>query len=243
MKILITNDDGYKSEGIKLLYEQAKTYGEVLLVAPHHHMSGASASRVFWTKVRVHTHHDDIYSIEGTPADAVSLALHGLNFRPDIVISGINNGLNVGADTVYSGTVGACMEALKARIPAIALSVDFDHFEQVKKDLKKVLDYIFDNNLISNQYLLNVNFIAREFNESKGIMITDLGFRPTEHFYVADGDHYTTKRKFDDFEFLPDTDLHAVNNGYISITPLKFANQTEKGLEELRSKVSKIVEK
>jgi len=241
MKFLITNDDGFNAEGISLVYEEMKKYGEVLLVAPHHHMSGASVSRVFWTKVRVHKHSDDIYSVEGTPADAVSLALHGLNFRPDIVVSGINNGLNVGADTVYSGTVGACMEALKAKIPAIALSVDFNHFKQVKKDLSKVVSYILDNKLYSDKYLLNVNFIAKDFNKSKGIMITDLGFRPTQHYYVAEGDHFTTKRRFSEFNFEPETDLYAVNNGYISITPLKFANQTEYGLKELRNKVKKIV--
>jgi 5'-nucleotidase len=243
MKILLTNDDGYNSEGITILLKELQNYGECLLVAPHHHMSGASVSRVFWNKVKVHKHEENVYSIEGTPADSVSLALHGLNFRPDVVISGINNGLNVGADTVYSGTVGACMEALKARIPAIALSVDFDHFKQVKKDLKKVLDFIFDNNLTSDKYLLNVNFISREFNKSKGIMITDLGFRPTEHYYVSDGDHYLTKRNFSSFNFEPETDLFAVNNGYISITPLKFANQTELGLKELRKKVSEIDKK
>jgi 5'-nucleotidase len=243
MKILLTNDDGYNSEGITLLYQELKVYGDILLVAPHHHMSGASVSRVFWTKVKVHKHQDDIFSIEGTPADAVSLALHGLNYRPDVVISGINNGLNVGADTVYSGTVGACMEALKAKIPAIALSMDFNHFKQGKKDLKKVLDFIFENNLVSDKYLLNVNFVAKDFNKSKGIMITDLGFRPTEHYYVSDGEYYLTKRNFANFKFQPETDLYAVNNGYISITPLKFANQTEFGLKELRKKVSSIVEK
>jgi len=240
MKILLTNDDGYNAEGITLLHEVLKNYGEVLLVAPHNHMSGASASRVFWTKVKVHNHEENIYSIEGTPADAVSLALHGLNFRPDVVVSGINNGLNVGADTVYSGTVGACMEALKAHIPAVALSVDFDHFKQAKKDLPKVLDLIFNNKLYTDKYLLNVNFVAREFNKSKGILITDLGFRPTEHYYIQEGDHFTTKRSFNNFTFEPETDLYAVNNGYISITPLKFANQTEFGLKELRMKFREI---
>lgn len=241
MKILLTNDDGYNSEGIMILFEELKKYGEVLLVAPHHHMSGASVSRIFWTKVKVHKHSDNIYSIEGTPADAVSLALHGLNYRPNIIVSGINNGLNVGADTVYSGTVGACMEALKAKIPAIALSTDYNHFKIVKKELTKVLDFTLKNNLASDRYLLNVNFPSKEFAKSKGIMITDLGFRPAQHYYVEEGGHFTTKRTFSDFEFIPDTDLHAVNNGYISITPLKFANQTEYGLKDLRKKVSEIV--
>ncbi len=243
MKILLTNDDGYNSEGIVILHKELKKYGEVLLVAPNKHMSGASVSRVFWTKVKVYKHEEDIYSVDGTPADSVSLALHGLNFRPDLVVSGINNGFNVGADTVYSGTVGAAMESLKARIPAIAFSTDYNHFRLAKKDLAKVMDFIINHDLLSTKYLLNVNFPARDFTKSKGILVTDLGFRPTEHYYVADGDHYTTKRRFVNFEFEPETDLFAVNNGFISITPLKFANQTEQGLKELRKKVSEGVKK
>ncbi len=243
MKILLTNDDGYNSEGIVILHKELKKYGEVLLVAPNKHMSGASVSRVFWTKVKVYKHEEDVYSVDGTPADSVSLALHGLNFRPDVVISGINNGFNVGADTVYSGTVGAAMESLKAKIPAIALSTDYNHFRLAKKEVAKVMDFIISHDLLSNKYLLNVNFPARDFPKSKGILVTDLGFRPTEHYYVADGDHYTTKRRFVNFEFEPETDLFAVNNGFISITPLKFGNQTELGLKELRKKVSEGVKK
>ncbi|MCF7923838.1 MAG: 5'/3'-nucleotidase SurE [Candidatus Izimaplasma sp.] len=241
MKILLTNDDGYNAEGIKHLYKVLQTFGDVYLVAPDNHMSGASVSRIFWDKVKVFEHGEKIYSIEGTPADSVALALHGLNIRPDVVISGINSGFNLGADTVYSGTVGACMEALKAKIPAVALSADYNHLNQTKKDLKKVLNFIFDNNLLSNKYLLNVNFISRKFNKSKGIMITDLGFRPTRHFYVKEDEFYVTKRNFLNEEFTEETDLYAVNNGFISITPLKFANQTQSGLNELRKKVNNLV--
>jgi 5'-nucleotidase len=237
----LTNDDGYNSEGIQVLYNTLQKYGDVLLVAPHSHMSGASVSRVFWNKVKVYQHEKTIYSLEGTPADAVSLALHGLNFRPDVVVSGINDGLNIGADTVYSGTVGACMEALKAGFKAIALSADYGNLKTAKKDLLKVMDFVFDRDLLSDKYLLNINFPSRNFSKSKGIIITDLGFRPTQHYYVKDGEYFTTKRKFQEFEFLPETDLFAVNQGYISITPLKFANQTERGLMELRKKVSNIV--
>lgn len=239
MKIVLTNDDGYHAEGIKYLYEFLQNYGEVYLVAPHKHMSGASVSRIFWDKVRVHQHDDKIYSVDGTPADSVSLALHGLNIRPDLIVSGVNAGYNLGADTVYSGTVGACMEALKHRIPAIALSADYNHLKQAKTDMKKVFDYIFGHQLISKNYLLNVNFVTRKFSKSKGIMITDLGFRPTRHFYVEEDGYFVTKRHFLDEIFQEDTDLYAVHNGYISITPLKFANQTQRGLNELRKKVSK----
>jgi len=238
MKILLTNDDGYNAEGIQFLFKALQQYGDVYLVAPHKHMSGASVSRVFWTKVKAHQHEEKVYSVEGTPADSVSLALHGLNIRPDVVISGINSGFNLGADTVYSGTVGACMEALKFKIPSIALSADYNHLSQAEKDLDKVLSYIFDKNLLSKDYLLNVNFISRNFKKSKGIAITDLGFRPTRHYYVEEDGYYVTKRNFLDENFTEETDLHAVNNGYISITPLKFANQTQRGINELRKKVN-----
>ncbi|MFW5794668.1 MAG: 5'/3'-nucleotidase SurE [Bacillota bacterium] len=243
MKILLTNDDGYNAEGIQYLYKILLSYGDTYLVAPNKHMSGSSVSRIFWNKVKVFEHGEKIYSVEGTPADSVSLALHGLNIRPDVVISGINSGFNLGADTVYSGTVGACMEALKSKIPAIALSADYNHLAQAKKDIKKVLNFIFDNDLLSKKYLLNVNFVAKNFKKSKDIMITDLGFRPTRHFYVKEDGFYVTKRNFLNEDFKEGTDLFAVNEGYISITPLKFANQTQMGLNELRKKVNNIDKK
>jgi len=238
MKILLTNDDGYNSEGIRILQDKLKKYGELYLVAPHHHMSGASVSRVFWNEARVHDHGNNVYSVEGTPADAVSFALHGLNLDCDLVVSGINNGFNVGADTVYSGTVGACMEALKFKKKAIALSADFDYFGPAENEVESVLDFIFAHDLTSTDYLLNVNFVSRHHQTSKGILITDLGFRPTEHYYLrGENGSYKNKRKFLPFAFERGTDLWAVEEGYISITPLKFANQTESGLRELKKKV------
>ncbi|MBU0997322.1 MAG: 5'/3'-nucleotidase SurE [Firmicutes bacterium] len=243
MKILLTNDDGYSATGIQLLYRLLKPYGEVLLVAPHHHKSGASVSRIFWDEAIVHKHGDHQYSVEGTPADAVAFALHGLEFTPDLVVSGINDGLNLGGDTVYSGTVGACMEALKAKKKAIAFSADFKYFEAAEREFDKVMKFILDHDLLTNEYLLNVNFITKEFHESKGIMITDLGFRPTEHYYLKNsGSKYSGRRKFLPYEFVEGTDLYAMHYGYISITPLKYANQTEKGLEELRRKVQTLEE-
>ncbi len=241
MKILLTNDDGYNSEGIKILHKKLQKYGEVILVAPHHHMSGASVSRIFWNTANVHEHGDSIYSVEGTPADAVSFALHGLKIEPDLVVSGINNGFNIGADTVYSGTVGACMEALKFKKKAIAFSADFDYFKTAEIEVESVMDFIFAHDLLSEKYLLNVNFVSRNFKFSKGILITDLGFRPAQHFYLRNEDGtYKNRRKFLPYEFEKNTDLWAVEEGYISITPLKFANQTQEGIEECKKKVGQI---
>ena len=241
MKILLTNDDGYNAEGIRILYGKLQKYGDVILVAPHEHMSGASVSRIFWNEARVHEHSENIYSVEGTPADAVSFALHGLNVDPDIVISGINNGFNIGADTVYSGTVGAAMEALKFHKKAIALSADYNYFPPAERDLEMVMDFILANDLMSEDYMLNVNFLSRKHENSKGIVITDLGFRDAEHYYLRqENGTYKNRRKFTPHVFEKGTDLWAVEEGYISITPLKFANQTSAGLEELKRKVGQI---
>jgi 5'-nucleotidase len=238
MKILVTNDDGYNAEGIRILAAKMQAYGEVTLVAPHHHMSGASVSRIFWSEAEVHQHGPTVYSVEGTPADAVSFALYGLNLEPDLIVSGINNGFNLAEDTVYSGTVGACMEALKAKIPAIAFSADFDDFSKAIADFDEVMDYILAHDLLSKEYMLNVNFVSRKHAKSKGIRITDLGFRPAYHyFYPTENGKYKSRRKFSPVTHQPDTDLWALESGYVSITPLKFANQTEIGIKELKAKV------
>ncbi|MDD3122303.1 MAG: 5'/3'-nucleotidase SurE [Candidatus Izemoplasmatales bacterium] len=241
MNILLTNDDGYNAEGIQILYRKLQRYGKVLLVAPHHHMSGASVSRIFWDEAVVHHHTEDIISVEGTPADAVAFALHALDFEPDLIVSGINDGFNVGADTVYSGTVGACMEALKAGKKAIAFSADYHYFEPAEKEFEAVMDYVLEHDLLSNEYLLNINFVSRKFTEAKGIMITDLGFRPAVHFYTRN-EHgtYQNKRKFLPYDFIEGTDLYAIEYGWTSITPLKFGNQSDKGLLELKQKVAHI---
>ncbi len=239
MKILLTNDDGYNAEGIRLLFDKLQKYGDVILVAPEEHMSGSSMSRAFWGKMKVIEHEKNVYSVSGTPADAVVMALYALNIRPDVVISGINNGYNISTDTTYSGTIGAAMEATKIGIPAIAFSADWNDFDHAKKDLDYVMNFILNKNLLSDKYLLNVNFVRKTIKKTKGIMITDLGIRPTEYYYEREGEYFISKRNHLPFEPEEGTDIYAIRNGYISITPLKYGNQTEYGLRELRNKVSR----
>ncbi len=238
MEILLTNDDGYDAEGIRILYEKLKAYGDVTLVAPNDHKSGASVSRIFWNQAHVFEHEEEIISVEGTPADAVAFALHGLNKDFDLIVSGVNNGHNLGADTVYSGTVGAAMEALKHKKKAVAFSTDFNHFDIVRDHFESIFDYILEHDLLSEQYMLNVNFPTRDYSDVKGIRVTELGFRPVKHYYEKSGDHhYTSKRRFLPFEFVDGTDIHAVRNGYVSMTPLQFTNRTKKGIDDLKGKV------
>jgi 5'-nucleotidase len=238
MKILLTNDDGYNAQGIRILYEKMQAYGEVILVAPHRHMSGASVSRAFWNEVQVHQHEANIFSVEGTPADAVSYALHGMSIHPDIVISGINDGPNISSDTVYSGTIGACMEALKVGKKTIAFSTDFGDFSLAKEHISMVMDYILVHDLMSDAYVLNVNFPLKFHSEIKGIRITELAFRPVEQYYThVPQKGYRNRRRLLPYDLVENTDIWAIEKGYVSITPLKFGNQTHTGFKELCQKV------
>jgi len=241
MRILVTNDDGYQAVGIRLLATLAQRYGDITIVAPHTHMSGASVSRGGWFQSKAYRQEEGLYSVEGTPADAVHFAIFGLDLKPDLVVSGINDGLNIGIDTIYSGTVGAAMEALKARVPAIAFSCDFGHYGPAEKQFDEVMRYILDHDLTSRNYVLNVNFPTKKYEVSKGVMVTDIAFRPMHHYYVEGPEGvFKNKRSFLPYEFVPGTDLWAAENGYTSITPLKLGNRTSSGLAELKKKVGQL---
>jgi 5'-nucleotidase len=242
-KILLTNDDGYTAEGIRILLEKLKPYGDVVLVAPHHHKSGAAMSRVSWYDTPIHFHEANIYSVDGTPADAVHFALYGLKIQPDIIVSGINDGHNIGLDTLYSGTIGAAMEGLKGGYKAVAFSTDFGHFQAAADDFDNVMTFILEKDLLSTDYILNVNFVSKAYDCAKGIIVTDLAFRQTDQYYVELGENlYKNRRRYTPYEFIEGTDLWAAEHGYISITPLKLGNQTQTGLEELKKKVGLHVE-
>ena len=123
MKILICNDDGYQAPGIQALFDALKTVAEVEVVAPEQNNSAKSNALTLHAPLYVHTAPNGFRFVNGTPADCVHVALTGLlGYRPDLVVSGINNGANMGDDTIYSGTVGAAMEGYLFGIPALAFS-------------------------------------------------------------------------------------------------------------------------
>lgn len=123
MRILISNDDGFTAPGIQALYEALKTVAQVEVIAPEHNNSAKSNALTLNAPLYVHTAHNGFRYVNGTPADCVHIALTGLlGYRPDLVVSGINNGANMGDDTIYSGTVGAAMEGYLFGVPAIAFS-------------------------------------------------------------------------------------------------------------------------
>ena len=188
-RILITNDDGYSADGIKILYEMAKSYtSDVWIVAPEYEKSGASHALTFIKDLTLKKQDENIYSVNGTPSDCVVIALENVlqDKRPDILLSGINSGVNVAEDVTYSGTIAAAMEGVIRRVPSIAISQNYDlgkkneiSWDVSKAFLDKVLDSVSATGWDFNS-LLNVNFPQCNVNEVNGIEVTSQGNRETD---------------------------------------------------------------
>ena len=149
MKILISNDDGYQATGIQSLIKELKKISDVIVVAPDRNRSGSSSSLTLDKAVKVSKVDNDFYYIDGTPTDCVHIALTGLiDFVPDLVVSGINNGPNMGDDTIYSGTVAAAMEGYLLNIPSFAVSMGSDDPKNFNTAAKVTADLI---NLYNNE--------------------------------------------------------------------------------------------
>ena len=233
MRILIVNDDGIFAEGIYQLAKAAAKLGEVWIAAPKTQCSAMSHRITIDRAIRVEKEHilDGIpaYSIDGTPADCVKVALnHLLPEKPDIVFSGINHGRNIGIDIPYSGTVAACMEAILAGIPAIAFSIDIGgDYTAVAERLEEIITALQQRPIGKNE-VWNVNFPACCSAEIKGILFDRIV--SNARFYKED--IYTrTEHGSDAFSVMchltmipiqeEGTDLAATNDGYISVGKIR----------------------
>lgn len=223
MRILITNDDGYKSPILPMLAHWASKHGEVTLVAPKSEQSGKSQSIDFRNAVEIKkvdmVDGVDCYYVDSTPADCVRFAVTGLKQEYDLVISGVNCGYNLGSDIAYSGTIGAVMEGARCGINGVAVSTDFDILMQSENYFEELFEYFKDKKLFSYNNLYNIN-IPHE--TVKGIRITKQGgIFYTDDFIHHGGDMYQqtggpVERVYD----IHSDDIDAVMNGFISITPL-----------------------
>ena len=180
MKFLISNDDGYFSPGIRVLAETLARHGEVVVVAPERDRSGASNSLTLDRPLTVRQAANGFYYVNGTPTDCVHLAVTGLlDFRPDMIFSGINHGPNMGDDTIYSGTVAAASEGFLLGIPSIAISLagySGKHFATAARVVDQLLDRHHQHPL-SSAVLLNVNVPDIPVEELQALQITRLGRR------------------------------------------------------------------
>ncbi|KRA82618.1 5'/3'-nucleotidase SurE [Altererythrobacter sp. Root672] len=232
MRILLTNDDGINAPGFEVLEAIArKLSDDVWVCAPTEENSGAGHSLTLHLPVRLREHGKQRYSVTGTPTDSVNLALRKLfpDRPPDLVISGVNNGENLADDVTYSGTISAAMEAALAGIPAVALSQamrDAGHgFAAAEAWAEKVLAPLLDLQM-AKRTVINVNFPARAAADVKGIRVVRQGFHDYARGLLLEGTDPRGRPYYwfglEDIEHTLDhgTDLEAVAEGYVSVTPL-----------------------
>ncbi len=232
MKFLVSNDDGYLSEGLSVLVEVLIHYGEVRVVAPEQNRSGASSAFTMDRPLSMRkAAHSGFYYVNGTPTDCVCLGLNVLeSFKPDMVFAGINHGANLGYDTLYSGTVAAAIEAYVHDVPAVAVSLATKnngkaHFDTAAQVLHQLMDNITKNS-VTEAFLWNVNIPDIPEEKLQGVKIahldhhcyhqhklTTLKTPRNETVYWMNPELYDKKGK-------KGTDLWTVNHDYVSITEL-----------------------
>ena len=232
--ILVTNDDGIDSPGLVALKRTLSPLGDVTVIAPAHSWSAAGHTKTMHKPMRVRrgslSDGSEALVTTGSPSDCVSLALLGiLDRRPDLVVSGVNKGPNMGDDVTYSGTVAAAMEGVVSGIPAIAASLDawegWD-FETAARVVAGIASAMLERGLPAGT-LLNVNVPPLPYAEIKGIRVTRLGRRVYKDVLVERKDprgetYYWIGGDPPDGEPLEGTDFWAVKHGYVSVTPLKL---------------------
>ena len=248
MRILISNDDGYRARGIIALREALKGLGDLTVVAPDRNRSGASNSLTLDVPLRVGKAEPDVYFVLGTPTDCVHLAISGLfPFEPDMVVSGINDGSNLGDDVLYSGTVAAAMEGRFLGKPAVAVSLNTDglrgdvtrHFETGAHFARVIVERL-QAMPMGRAAILNVNVPNIPVAEVKGIKVTRLGNRHRAAGVMKAEDPrgrpvYWVGPAGAGQDAGPGTDFHAVSEGFVSVTPLTVDLTNNAMLEPVRS--------
>ena len=231
MKILISNDDGFQAPGIVALHEALKTVADVEVVAPEHNNSAKSNALTLHSPLYVQTAPNGFRYVNGTPADCVHIALTGLlGYRPDLVVSGINNGANMGDDTIYSGTVGAAMEGYLFGIPSIAFSqVDkgWGEIEAAAQKAREIVEQMLVNAMVGQDpWLLNINIPNLPLQALQPLRFCRLGRRhASERVIVQESPRGETMYWIGAAGSVKDdaegTDFHATALGHVSVTPLK----------------------
>ncbi|WP_152021173.1 5'/3'-nucleotidase SurE [Aliarcobacter butzleri] len=255
--ILLTNDDGYDSIGLKALIDALSPIAKITVVAPANNKSACGHSLTLDKPLRLISIKDDFYKIDdGSPTDCIFLSLGNLfkeGFKPDLVISGINIGANMGEDITYSGTASAAMEAVIHKIPAIAISQvcqnrcqDIQNgweFELAKDSIVKLATRILNNSFpLDERKFLNVNIPPIKPNECKGMKITKAGFRE----YGTDSDRHINPRG-EEYYWIglhpliwkasedQSCDFEAIKENYVSISPIKLDMTSYDDLKNLEN--------
>ena len=241
MHILLSNDDGYQAPGLKALLESTKEHGEITVIAPDENKSGSSGSLTLSKVLTVKASGERCFAVDGTPVDCVHIGLNGLlDNEPDMVISGINSGSNLGDDVLYSGTVGAALEGRRLGYPGVAVSLvgsEPKHYWTAGQVASAIVSELKINPLPSRT-ILNVNVPDRPLEDLHGYKITRLGYRARSHPVIrlnASDDYrqYRIGTIGSAADSGPGTDFSAVNEGYVSITPLRIDSTDHSQCEHL----------
>ena len=228
MHILVSNDDGYLSPGIEVLASALQKWGRVSVVAPDRDRSGVSHALTLDRPLSVQVTQNGFHRVNGTPSDCVHLGLTGLlDSKPDMVISGINHGPNLGDDVLYSGTVAAAMEGRFMGYPAIAVSINSfspSHLDSAAWAVNGLLERL-ENDELPKDTILNVNVPDLPSSEIKGFQVTRLGQRHKSEPMVKSEDPrgrdiYWVGPAGPEQDAGKGTDFFAVRDGYVSVTPL-----------------------
>lgn len=232
-KLLLVNDDGILAPGLAALVSSVENHGQVTVIAPHQERSGMSQAITVNEPLRL-TKMERGFMLNGTPADCVIMGLQGLGLTPDFILSGINHGANLGWDVMYSGTVAAALEGVLQGVPSIAFSLcgSADFFPTAALIVQRLLfeepGFVVHSGLLPREGVLNINIPALPLDEIKGLRITRLGVRRYHGLMQRREDPRGQEYYWLGGEPLPsgseelDIDVVAIEQGYISITPLKF---------------------
>ncbi len=241
MNILISNDDGYLARGLRVLAEALAEFATVTVVAPDRNRSGASNSLTLDSPLRVEQVSDNVYFVNGTPTDCVHVAITGLlDHEPDMVVSGINHGANLGDDVLYSGTVAAAMEGRFLGLPAIAVSLvtrETHNFEAAALVTAELVRQIVDDPLPKDT-ILNVNVPDCPPGARLPLDVTRLGFRHKSEPVIRTHDPkgqtiYWVGPAGSGQDAGEGTDFHAIENDRVSVTPIKVDLTDHDGIAPL----------
>ncbi len=241
VKILISNDDGYQAEGLVCLARHLRDLADVVVVAPERNRSGASNSLTLDSPLRVTRAEDDVYFVNGTPTDCVHLAVTGLlDNEPDMVVSGVNDGANLGDDVLYSGTVAAATEGRFLGLPAVAVSLvnrGGNNFETAARVTARLIRRLMDDPLPKDT-ILNINVPDLPYRELGPLEATRLGNRHRAEPVIRSTDPrgrdiYWVGAAGPEADAGPGTDFYAVANGVVSVTPLQVDLTRHRAVEDL----------
>ena len=243
MKILLSNDDGFRAEGIRRLREALSTLAEVTIVAPDRNRSGASNSLTLDVPLRVFESEPGVFFVPGTPTDCVHLAITGLfDFEHDMVVSGVNDGANLGDDVLYSGTVAAAVEGRFLGLPTIAVSLctvsgGGGHFATGAEVARRLVAQLLEKPL-QPALILNVNVPDVPFAQLRGFRASRLGYRHRSASVMRAQDPrgravYWIGPAGPEQDAGPGTDFDTVARGFVSVTPLQVDLTRHAALPEL----------